>query len=116
MGAPFTFLFNKSLSPNTKGEVIIMAKKDMKRYYPKHPKNDVAPVPEISGKAKSGKVKAKPILEGTAVPYVKSYHAVPFTNANEIPPAFAAIDNDLAVENIENDFDMTAADLQDFKR
>lgn len=93
-----------------------MAKKDMKRYYPKHPKNDVAPVPEISGKAKSGKVKASPVLKEEEIPYVKSYHAVPFTNANEIPPAFTAIDNDLAVENIESDFDMTAADLQDFKR
>ena len=27
--------------------------------------------------------------------------------------AFPAIDNDLAVENLTNDFDMTAADLQD---
>lgn len=93
-----------------------MAKKGMKRYYPKHEKNDVAPVAEISGKAKSGKVKADPIIKGENFPYVKSYHAVPFTNANEIPPVFAAIDNDLAVENIENDFDMTAADLEDFKR
>lgn len=93
-----------------------MAKKDMKRYYPQHPKNDVEPVPEISGKAKSGKVKASLVLKEEEIPYVKSYHAVPFTNANEIPPAFTAIDNDLAVENIESDFDMTAADLQDFKR
>lgn len=30
--------------------------------------------------------------------------------------AFGAIDNDLAIENMENDFDMTAADLQDLGR
>lgn len=35
--------------------------------------------------------------------------------ADEIPPVFVAIDNDLAVENLENDFDMTAADIQDLK-
>lgn len=29
---------------------------------------------------------------------------------------FGAIDNDLAIENMENDFDMTAADLQDLRR
>lgn len=27
----------------------------------------------------------------------------------------SAVDNDLAIENLENDFDMTAADLQDFR-
>lgn len=29
---------------------------------------------------------------------------------------FENMDNDLAVENLENDFDMTAADLQDLER
>ena len=33
----------------------------------------------------------------------------------KIPPVFPAIDNDLAVENLENDFDMTAADRQDLE-
>lgn len=33
----------------------------------------------------------------------------------EIPPVLVAIDNDLAVENLENDFDMTAADRQDLQ-
>jgi hypothetical protein len=54
-------------------EVIIMAKAGMRRPDPKEPhgtesnhklhmpKNDVSPVPEIQGKAKSGKEKAKPI-------------------------------------------------------
>ena len=31
----------------------------------------------------------------------------------KIPAVFPAIDNDLAIENFTNDFDMTAADLQD---
>lgn len=35
--------------------------------------------------------------------------------AENIPPVFPAIDNDLAVENLENDFDMTAADRQDLE-
>lgn len=54
-------------------EVIIMAKAGMRRPDPKEPhgtesnhklhipKNDVIPVPEIQGKAKSGKEKAKPM-------------------------------------------------------
>ena len=39
-----------------------------------------------------------------------------FGNTEKIPAVFSAIDNDLAVKNIENDFDMTAADLQDLKQ
>lgn len=84
-----------------------MAKKDMKQYYPKHRKNDVAPVPEIGGKAKSGKVKARPLIAGAE--NGKVYHTVPHT------ASLSAADNDLAAENAANDFDMTAADLQDFK-
>ena len=40
-----------------------MAKKGMKRPERTHtePKNDAAPVPEIQGKAKSGKEKAGPV-------------------------------------------------------
>ena len=90
-----------------------MAKQGMKRYYPEHPKNDTAPVPEISGKVKSGKAKARPLIAGAAG---KVYHAVPHAAADEIPAAFPAIDNDLAAENLLNDFDMTAADLQDLKK
>lgn len=42
-----------------------MAKAGMKRPEIKdqHPKNEVAPVPEIQGKAKTTKQKAKPITE-----------------------------------------------------
>lgn len=88
-----------------------MAKKGMKRYYPEHEKNTVAPVPIISGKAKSGKEKANPLIAGAGG---KVYHGVPH-GEDKISPVFPAIDNDLAVENITNDFDMTATDLQDLQ-
>ena len=88
-----------------------MAKKGMKRYEPKHEKNPVAPVPILSGKAKSGKEKANPFIPGAGG---KVFHGVPHTE-DKISNAFPAIDNDLAVENITNDFDMTAADLQDLR-
>lgn len=88
-----------------------MAKKGMKRYEPKHEKNTVTPVPIISGKAKSGKVKANPLIAGTNG---KVYHGVPH-GEDKISPVFPAIDNNLAVENCTNDFDMTAADMQDLQ-
>lgn len=88
-----------------------MAKQGMKRYYPDKKKNEVPPVPEISGKAKSGKMKAAPLIPGALG---KVYHTVPHSKQNTLQFASSAIDNDLAIENMENDFDMTAADLQDF--
>lgn len=50
---------------HTNGEVITMAKQGMKRPERTHtqPKNELMPVPEIQGKAKSTKEKAKPITE-----------------------------------------------------
>ncbi len=88
-----------------------MAKKGMKRYYPKHEKNTVTPVPELQGKAKSGKEKANPPIAGMGG---MVYHSAPHAE-DKIPAAFPAIDNDLAVENLTNDFDMTAADRQDLQ-
>ncbi|TCL44437.1 hypothetical protein EDD78_10252 [Harryflintia acetispora] len=46
-------------------EVINMAKQGMKRPSPAHkpPKNEVPPVPELQGKPKHTKEKAKPITE-----------------------------------------------------
>ena len=89
-----------------------MAKQGMKHYYTRHEKTGASDVPIISGKAKSGKAKAKPLIAGTDG---KVYHAVPHAAADEIPDAFPAIDNDLAAEHLLNDFDMTPADLQDLK-
>lgn len=90
-----------------------MAKQGMKHYYTRHKKQDAPSVPEISGKAKSGKRKVLPLIPGS---HGKVYHAVPHTDPDSIPSVYSAIDNDLAVENLENDFDMTRADIQDIRK
>jgi len=84
-----------------------MAKKGMKRpeITSGHPKNDVSPVPQLQGKAKSGKKKANPIIAGTAGAELKVWHEKPISAAHGI------IDNDLARDNLENDIPF--ADLQD---
>jgi len=86
-----------------------MAKKGMKRPEFKHKKNELPPVPAIRGKAKSGKEKANPLIPGT---HGKVYHGVPQAEA-KIPSVFPAIDNDLAVENLTDHFNTTAADMLD---
>ena len=78
-----------------------MAKQGMKRPTFNRKKNEVPPVPEISGKAKHGHNPAPPLIAGSQG---KVWHGA----SHE--------ENDLAVENLMNDFDMTAADLQDFER
>ena len=54
-----------------------MAKKGMARPDRTHvqPRNEVPPVPQIQGKAKHGKERAKPIVEGTSGPDQKVYHS-----------------------------------------
>ena len=49
-----------------------MAKQGMKRPEPKHRKNNLPPVPGIQGKAKSGKVKANPLIAGEPKTYLKT--------------------------------------------
>lgn len=80
-----------------------MAKQGMKRIDRTHtkPRNDAPPVPEIQGKAKSGKAKANPIIAGTKAPSQKVYHSTPYS----------VIDTDLARDNLEND--LSKADKQD---
>lgn len=58
---------------------IQMAKKGMARPEWTHtqPRNEVPPVPMIQGKAKHGKERANPILEGTSGPEQKVYHDGP---------------------------------------
>ena len=53
-----------------------MAKKGMARPDRTHtkPRNEAPPVPEIRGKAKHGKVPAKPIISGTGGPGLEVYH------------------------------------------
>ena len=72
-----------------------------------HPKNEQSPVPQIQGKAKSGKLKANPIIAGTMGAQQKVYHEKP------IPKAYSTIDTDLARDNLENDIPL--ADLEDLK-
>ena len=84
-----------------------MAKKGMARpdWGKLHPNNEVSPVPELQGKTKTGKEKAKPIIAGTRGATQKVYHHRP------ISEAYREIDTDLARDNIEND--LTFAALQD---
>lgn len=90
-----------------------MSKKGMKRPQRTHnqERNEQAPVPEIQGKAKSGKVKANPIIAGTEAPTQKVFHTDTHIKQKPISNAYSAIDTDLARDNLEND--LTAADLQD---
>lgn len=64
-------------------------------------------MPQIQGKAKSGKKKANPIIAGTMGAELKVWHEKP------MPEAYRGLDTDLARDNIEND--MTFADLQDLQ-
>ena len=93
---------------NNIDEVIMMAKQGMKRFERQHvqPENDLPTVPQIKGKAKTGKEKAKPIVAGTQGAELKVWHEKP------IPQVYREIDTDLARDNMEND--LTFADLQDF--
>ncbi len=85
-----------------------MAKKGMARPDWTHtkPRNEVSPVPEIQGKAKSGKKKANPIIAGTSGAEQKVYHTEKL-----LSKAYRVVDNDLARDNMEND--IPAADLED---
>ncbi len=89
-----------------------MAKQGMKHYYTRGENKESTQVPEISGKAKSGKEKARNLIAGENG---KVYHSVPHVTAPKVTGIFHSIDNDLAVENLTNDFDMTDADLQDLQ-
>lgn len=82
-----------------------MSKQGMSRPDRTHtqPKNQVAPVPELQGKSKSGKRKANPIIAGTSSPSQKVFHSVPHTVEKPISNAYSEIDTDLARDNLEND-------------
>lgn len=56
-----------------------MAKRGMARpdWTHPHPRNSVSPVPELQGKAKSGKEKAKPTVAGTSGAGLKVFHQRP---------------------------------------
>ena len=82
-----------------------MAKKGMKRPDLQEKPGKMPIVPQIQGKAKSGKVKANPIIAGTMGAELKVWHEKPISGA------WKDIDTDLARDNLENDIPF--ADLQD---
>lgn len=84
-----------------------MAKKGMKRPDRTHtqPRNQMEPVPELQGKAHSGKETARPIVTGTSGANQKVFHGSRPISSD----AYPEIDNDLARDNLEND--IPAADL-----
>ena len=87
-----------------------MTKKGMARpdRTQQHPKNDNSPVPQIQGKARTGKEKARPIIAGTGGAQLKVYHEKPIPDE-----LYGAIDTDLARDNLENDIPF--GDLQDLQ-
>lgn len=87
-------------------EVITMAKKGMKRPDLTEKPGKMPLVPQLQGKAKSGKEKANPIIAGTAGAEQKVWHP-----ERPISVAHGFIDTDLARDNLENDLPL--ADLQD---
>lgn len=90
-----------------------MPKQGMKRPNRTHtqPKNDFPPVPEIQGKAKSGKEKAKPLVEGIGTASGKVFHTKPLATDSPIPPIYGTLDTDLGRDNME--IDLPKADIRD---
>ncbi len=90
-----------------------MPKQGMKRPSRTHtkPKNDLPPVPEIQGKAKSGKEKANPLIEGIGTATGKVFHIKEAEISDKpIPKIYGAIDTDLGRDNLE--IDLPRADIQ----
>lgn len=83
-----------------------MAKQGMKRPDLVEKPGKMPMVPQLQGKAKSGKEKARPIVAGTAGANQKVWH-----EQRPISEAHGIIDTDLARDNLEND--IPYADLQD---
>ena len=83
-----------------------MAKKGMKRPDLQEKPGKMPIVPQIQGKARSGKVKANPIIAETMGAELKVWHT-----ERLISQAHGVIDNDLARDNLEND--LPFADLQE---
>lgn len=88
-----------------------MTKDAMNRQAPDRSDHPAEGNPLLDGSDPYGKVKANPFITGADG---KIYHMA-VQAENKIPSVYPAIDNDLAVENIANDFDMTQADAQDLK-
>ena len=86
-----------------------MPKKGMKRPERTHtqPRNQQEPVPELQGKAKHTKEKARPVISGA-----DGINPKVFLPEKPIPvDVYPTIDTDLARDNLEND--IPAADLSE---
>ena len=70
-----------------------MAKQGMKRLDRQHPREHTATVPQIQGKAKSGKEKARPMIAGVPGADGKVYHSTPHE-----PTLYSVIEQELAAE------------------
>ena len=70
-----------------------MAKQGMKRFDRQHPQEHAATVPQIQGKAKSGKEKARPMIAGVPGADGKVYHSTPHE-----PTLYSVIEQELAAE------------------
>lgn len=81
-----------------------MPKQGMKRPEDTHTKqkNSAPPVPEIQGKAKSGKIHANPIIAPADTP-LKVYHDTPHNIEKPVSNAYGIYDTDLARDNADND-------------
>ena len=66
--------YNQTIMWETAIEVIFMAKKGMKRPDLREKPGKMPIVPQIQGKAKSGKEKASPIIAGTMGAELKVWH------------------------------------------
>lgn len=88
-----------------------MAKQGMKRPEWTHTKshNQVDPVPELQGKAKSRKEKANSIIAETEGADMKVFHSERPIPSN----AYKVIETDLARDNLEND--IPVADLNELQ-
>ena len=92
-----------------------MANKNMKRYEPKNQHYRMKPVEDIEDKEKSGKERVGEAYVSPFIPINRSFHAVAQTEEKSLPPEYPVFDNDLAVDNIRSDMNLTAADREDFK-
>ena len=70
-----------------------MAKQGMKRFERQHPKEHDPTVPQLQGKAKSGKEKARPMIAGVPGADGKVYHSTPHE-----PTLYSVIEQELAAE------------------
>lgn len=83
-----------------------MAKQGMKRPDLQEKPGKMPIVPQLQGRARTGKKKANPIIVETMGAEQKVWH-----RERPISEAHGPIDNDLARDNLENDIPF--ADLQD---